>query len=198
MEKIYFAPPAGSPTSPAVPTQPIENARVFRAAQALARALLNQGRETNETSGRRAMCAKSNVLIVDDDEVVRLSHLRSLKSVSCAAEAVDGGEDALRLMETQKFDVVLLDLRMPGLDGMTVLRTIKQKWPESEVVVITGFPTLETAKEAVRLGASDYLAKPVGPVEVINATGAAITRKKWALHRMPETEEIRVGASAGF
>jgi DNA-binding NtrC family response regulator len=144
------------------------------------------------------MCAKSNVLIVDDDEVVRLSHLRSLKSVSCAAEAVDGGEDALRLMEMQKFDVVLLDLRMPGMDGMTVLRTIKQKWPASEVVVITGYPTLETAKEAVRLGASDYLAKPVGPVEVINATSAAITRKKWALHKMPETEEIGVGASAGF
>jgi len=144
------------------------------------------------------MCAKSNVLIVDDDEVVRLIHLRSLTSVSCAAEAVDDGEDALRLMATQKFDVVLLDLRMPGMDGMTVLRTIKQKWPESEVVVITGYPTLETAKEAVRLGASDYLAKPVGPVEVINATGAAITRKKWALHRMPETEEVGVGASAGF
>lgn len=144
------------------------------------------------------MCTKSNVLIVDDDEVVRLSHLRSLKSVSCAAEAVDDGEDALRLMERQSFDVVLLDLRMPGMDGMSVLKTIKQKWPESEVVVITGYATIETAKEAVRLGACDYLAKPVGPVEVINATGAAMTRKRWALHKMPEIEEIGVGASAGF
>jgi two-component system response regulator AtoC len=144
------------------------------------------------------MCAKSNVLIVDDDEAVRLSHLRSLKSVSCAAEAVDDGEDALRLMERQKFDVVLLDLRMPGMDGMSVLRAIKQRWPESEVVVITGYPTIETAKEAVRLGASDYLAKPVGPVEVINATGAAMNRKRWALQKMPEPKEIGHGASAGF
>ena len=144
------------------------------------------------------MCAKSNVLVVDDDAVVRLSHLRSLKSVSCDAEAVEGGEDALRMMERHPFDVILLDLRMPGMDGMSVLRTIKQRWPESEVVVITGYPTIETAKEAVRLGAYDYLAKPVGPVEVINATGAAIARKKWALHRMPESEEIGVGASAGF
>ncbi len=143
------------------------------------------------------MCAKSNVLVVDDDEVVRLSHLRSLKSVSCEAEAVEDGEDALRMMERHPFDVVLLDLRMPGMDGMSVLRAIKQKWPESEVVVITGYPTIETAKEAVRLGAYDYLAKPVGPVEVINATGGAITRKKWALHKMPANEQPGIGASAG-
>ena len=143
------------------------------------------------------MCAKSNVLVVDDDEVVRLSHLRSLKSVSCDAEAVEGGEDALRMMERHPFDVVLLDLRMPGMDGMAVLRTIKEKWPASEVVVITGYPTIETAKEAVRLGAYDYLAKPVGPVEVINATGGAITRKKWALHEMPANDEPGIGASAG-
>ena len=143
------------------------------------------------------MCAKSNVLVVDDDEVVRLSHLRSLKSVSCDAEAVEGGEDALRMMERHPFDVVLLDLRMPGMDGMAVLRTIKEKWPASEVVVITGYPTIETAKEAVRLGAYDYLAKPVGPVEVINATGGAMTRKKWALHEMPANDEPGIGASAG-
>jgi DNA-binding NtrC family response regulator len=142
------------------------------------------------------MCAKSNVLIVDDDEVVRLSHLRSLKSAYCDIEAVGDGEDALRVMEQQRFDVVLLDLRMPGMDGMSVLRAIKQKWPESEVVVITGYPTIETAKEAVRLGAYDYLAKPVGPVEVINATDGAITRKKWALHKMPVVEETGIGLSA--
>ncbi len=142
------------------------------------------------------MCAKSNVLVVDDDEVVRLSHLRSLKTVSCDVEAVEDGELALRLMERHPFDVVLLDLRMPGLDGMSVLRTIKQKWPESEVVVITGYPTIETAKEAVRLGAYDYLAKPVGPVEVVNATDGAMTRKKWALHKMPANEESGIGATA--
>ena len=143
------------------------------------------------------MFAKPNVLIVDDDEVVRLSHLRSLQSACCDIEAVGDGEDALRIMEQQSFDVVLLDLRMPGMDGMSVLRAIKQKWPESEVIVITGYPTLETAKEAVRLGAYDYLAKPVGPVEVINATDGAITRKKWALHKTPAVEEIGIGASAG-
>jgi DNA-binding NtrC family response regulator len=126
--------------------------------------------------------SKSNkVLVVDDDEVVRLSYQRSLQAANCNVESVLNGEDALQALERQSFDVVLLDLRMPGMDGMSVLKAIKQAWPESEVLVITGYPTVESAKEAVRLGAYDYLAKPVGPAEVINATSGAITQKKWAL-----------------
>ena len=125
---------------------------------------------------------KSKILVVDDDEVVRLSHLRSLAGANCDVKAVWDGTEALRAMTEHSFDVVLLDLRMPGLDGMAVLRTIKEKWPESEVVIITGYPSIETAKEAVRLGAYDYLAKPVGPAAVINAATGAVMRKKWALH----------------
>ena len=79
---------------------------------------------------------------------------------------------------------------------MQVLRTIKQRWPESEVVIITGYPTIETAKEAVRLGAYDYLAKPIGPVEVINATDGALTQKRWALRKTPANDDIGIGASA--
>src|SRR3974377_1366365 len=117
--------------------------------------------------------------------------------MSCNIALARDGEEALHTMEHNPFDVVLLDVRMPGIDGMSVLRTIKQKWPDSEVVGITGYPTMETAKEAVRLGAYHYLAKPGGPVEVINATGGAITRKKWALHNMPANDEPGIGASAG-
>ena len=128
------------------------------------------------------MWTKSNVLVVDDDEVVRRSHQRSLEGANRDVKAVWDGNEALRAMAEHPFDVVLLDLRMPGLDGMEVLRTIKEKWPESEVVIVTGYPTIETAKEAVRLGAYDYLAKPVGPDDIINAANGAVTRKKWAMH----------------
>jgi DNA-binding NtrC family response regulator len=129
------------------------------------------------------MDAKSKVLVVDDDEVVRLSHRRSLSGTHCNVEVAPNGTEALQAMEHDPFDVVLLDLRMPGLDGMTVLKTIKEQWPDCEVVVITGYPTLESAKEAIRLGAYGYLAKPVGPDEVINAAHGAMTQKKWALRR---------------
>jgi DNA-binding NtrC family response regulator len=123
------------------------------------------------------------VLVVDDEEVVRRSLLRSLEGARCDVEAVADGAEALRAMERNAFDLVMLDLRMPGMDGMTVLRTIKEKWPESEVVVITGYPSVESAKEAIRLGASDYLAKPVGPEEIINAACSAMLHKEWTLRR---------------
>lgn len=126
---------------------------------------------------------RRNVLVVDDEEVVRRSFSRSLEGVRCDVEAVPDGSEALRAMERDAFDLVMLDLRMPGMDGMTVLKTIKEKWPESEVVVVTGYPSIESAKEAIRLGASDYLAKPVGPEEVIKAACSAMLHKEWTLHR---------------
>jgi len=128
------------------------------------------------------MDTKSKILIVDDNEVVRQSFLRSLQSEQREIALAADGLATMRAMETQPFDVVLLDLRMPGMDGMAVLKTIKQRWPESEVVVITGYPSIETAIEAVRLGAFDYLSKPVGPDEVITVTDEATTQKRWRLH----------------
>lgn len=135
------------------------------------------------------MSATARILVVDDDEVVRLSHLRSLRDARCTVSAAEDGAGALSAMEREPADVVLLDLRMPGLDGISVLRQLKQRWPESEVVVITGYATLETAKEAVRLGAYDYLAKPLGPVEVINAATSALTHKRWAMHETADQDE---------
>lgn len=132
------------------------------------------------------MGEKTNILVVDDDEVVRLSHQRSLTGASCNVETVWDAEAAVRALEAKRFDVVLLDLRMPGIDGISLLRIIKQRWPEIEVMVITGYPSVDTVKEAVRLGASDYLAKPVGPVDLIAATTRVINQKKWALRREPD------------
>ena len=135
---------------------------------------------TNEVSN---MDSNTKILVVDDDEVVRLSYLRSLANTQWIVESTRDGNDALRAMEEKGFDVVLLDLRMPGKDGMEVLKAIKDKWPETEVVIITGYPSIETVKEAVRLGVCDYLAKPVGPDDVFNAANDAVMQKKWTLHR---------------
>jgi DNA-binding NtrC family response regulator len=131
------------------------------------------------------MSAQARVLVVDDDEIVRRSYQRSLATVRCDVEAVSSGEDALRAIEEHSYDVLLLDLRMPGMDGLSVLKAVKKVAPDSEVIVITGYPTVESAKEAVQLGATDYLAKPVGPAEVINATNAAMAHKLWALRKHP-------------
>ena len=140
------------------------------------------------------MNRKPDILIVDDEEIVRRSFSRILSGAECNVKTAWSGEEALRAMERHPYDVVLLDLRMPGIDGLAVLKSIKDRWPESEVVVITGFPSLETAKDSVRLGAYDYLAKPVGPEEVILATHRAVQSKHWALHREPPD---RIGRDSG-
>jgi two-component system response regulator HydG len=142
--------------------------------------LLNR-RQVDETQEVDKMNAKTKVLVVDDEEVVRRSYVRTLTGESCAVEVAWNGKEALLAMEQQPFDVVLLDQRMPEMDGMEVLKTIKEKWPESEVIMITGYPAIESAKQAVTLGAYDYLAKPVGPDEVINVANAAMLHKMWAL-----------------
>ena len=143
------------------------------------------------------MDEKTKILVVDDEEVVRLSHIRTLASVHCDVEVVKSGTEAISVMERRPIDVVLLDLRMPGMDGMAVLKAIKEKWPETEVVIITGYPSVETAKEAVRLGAFDYLAKPLGPDEVINVANGAMTQKKWALHRDRTESGAGTGSEGG-
>jgi DNA-binding NtrC family response regulator len=132
------------------------------------------------------MNAKATILVVDDEEIVRRSHIRVLSSMRCQVEAVTDGEQALKAMETQPYDVVLLDLRMPGMDGLSTLKALKARWPESEVIMITGYPSVDTAKEAIRLGACDYLAKPLTPGEVIEAANSAMEQKHWTLR--PESE----------
>jgi DNA-binding NtrC family response regulator len=127
------------------------------------------------------MNAKANILVIDDEEVVRRSLHRALGDERCNVELAGNGRVGLNAMGCKPFDVVLLDLRMPEMDGVEVLGAIKQRWPETEVIVITGYPELETAKQAMRLGAYDFLAKPVGPDEVVHAANQAIEHKRWAL-----------------
>jgi DNA-binding NtrC family response regulator len=128
------------------------------------------------------MTTQAKILIVDDEEVVRLSYMRILAATNCHVKAAWTWVQVAQAMQQEPFDVVLLDLRMPEMDGMKVLKALKRSWPESEVIIITGYPTLESAKEAVALGAYDYLTKPVGPDQVIDAANAAMLHKRWALH----------------
>jgi DNA-binding NtrC family response regulator len=130
------------------------------------------------------MTHKANILIVDDEQVVRLSHLRSLATADFDAAAAGSGAEALHLMDRYPFEVVFLDLRMPDIDGIAVLKTIKRKWPDCEVIIITGYPTIDTAKQAVRLGAYHYLVKPVSPDDVVKAANAALLHKHWALRTL--------------
>ncbi|HEY0857982.1 MAG TPA: response regulator [Albitalea sp.] len=135
------------------------------------------------------MQTPAKILIVDDEEVVRRSYARILEGTNCKVKAAWTWMQVSQLMQSDPYDLVLLDLRMPDMDGMKILKAIRQSWPESEVIIITGYPTLETAKEALTLGAYDYLTKPVGPDQILDAANGAIQHKMWALHTEPDEPE---------
>jgi len=100
------------------------------------------------------------VLVVDDEAVVRNGIRRALVGQGMEASLAANGEEGLNLMEHQAFDLVLLDIRMPDMDGMTALREIQSRHPGTRVIMITGYPTIDTAVECTKLGAQDYLVKP--------------------------------------
>jgi len=100
------------------------------------------------------------VLVVDDEVVVRTGIARVLASQGLDVRTAADGEEALRMMEEQSFSVVFLDIKMPRLDGFSVLKHIRAVYPKTIVVMVTGYPTIDSAIECLKLGAVDYLVKP--------------------------------------
>lgn len=100
------------------------------------------------------------LLVVDDDSVVRTGIARVLSRQNLAVRTAADGSQALERLAEQPAAIVLLDIKMPGLDGMAVLRHIRQDYPHTKVIMITGYPDIEGAVECMKLGAVDYLVKP--------------------------------------
>lgn len=117
-----------------------------------------------------------NILVVDDDEGYLKMTERQLTSVGHTVQTASNGMEALALLEHQDFDVILLDLRMPEMDGLQFLETLKQKNHHEEVIVITGFGAIETAIKATKLGALDYLQKPVDMDVLLNMVRGVLER----------------------
>ncbi|MDY6973351.1 MAG: sigma-54 dependent transcriptional regulator [Thermodesulfobacteriota bacterium] len=100
------------------------------------------------------------VLVVDDEPVVRNGISRALNNRGMETKLAANGQEALEFLEHEPFDLVLLDIRMPDMDGITVLKLIRAKHPETDVIMITGYPTIDSAVHCIKLGAIDYLVKP--------------------------------------
>jgi two-component system response regulator AtoC len=103
---------------------------------------------------------KPRVLVVDDEEVVRAGISRVLESQGLSIHTAADGSEALERMAEYPVDIVLLDIKMPGLDGIDVLRHIRATYPDTVVIMITGHPTIQSAIECTKLGAINYLVKP--------------------------------------
>jgi len=100
------------------------------------------------------------ILVVDDELFVRELLLEFLSSEGYEVSLADSGEKAVILMQSKPADVVLVDLKMPGIDGIETLRQIKKTAPDALAIVMTGYPTIDSSIEALRCGAYDYVVKP--------------------------------------
>lgn len=107
------------------------------------------------------MTRNAHILVVEDEVNIRSALVTMLEKLGHEVQGAGTAEEALPLLEHAKMDLVMTDLRMPGLGGMEFLRRMKEKWPETEAIVMTAFGSIGTAVEAMRLGAYDYLTKPI-------------------------------------
>jgi F420-non-reducing hydrogenase iron-sulfur subunit len=118
------------------------------------------------------------ILVIDDEEVVGKSCDRILSPVGYQVEYVTSPKEGLEKVESEAYDLVLLDLRMPEMDGVEVLNKIKEKRPEVEVVIITAYSSVDTAVETLKTGARDYVPKPFTPEELKEVVKNALETEK--------------------
>ncbi|MEK7798499.1 MAG: response regulator, partial [Acidobacteriota bacterium] len=119
---------------------------------------------------------KEKILVVDDDEGVRQVLGQSLQEAGYRVSSAESGEKAVAAAHEEAFDLVILDMVLPRVDGMEVLREITAAKPELPVVMITGYASVETAIKAMKMGAVDYIVKPFRMEEVELVVGKALER----------------------
>ena len=137
------------------------------------------------------MGSQANILVVDDEESMRDSCQQALSQDGTRVEAAEDGLTGLAMLEKDSFDLVILDLKMPGMSGMEVLKKIKEEDPEVVVVVITGYATVESAVEAMKEGAYDYIPKPFTPDSLRMIVERALEKRKLSLENVLLRTELR-------
>jgi len=121
---------------------------------------------------------KGRILVVDDEEIVIQSCLRVLSGGGFQVDAVRDGLEALRAVDENGYDVLILDIKMPKMNGMEVLQRVKEAHPDIDLIMITGLHEIETAVQAMKLGAFDYLPKPFEPEELELVVARAFERRQ--------------------
>ena len=127
-------------------------------------------------SGGTRAATKRRILVLDDEHSIRVVLKSILEGEGYSVLDTDDGREALDMMAAQSVDLIIQDLRMPKMDGLTFLKSVKQKFPDVPSIVLTAFGTLETAVEAMRLGAYTHMPKPFDTVEMREMVARALER----------------------
>jgi DNA-binding NtrC family response regulator len=127
------------------------------------------------------------ILVVDDEKNIRMTLTQALEDVGLPVDTAVNGEEALAKIEETEYRLILLDLKMPGIDGLEVLRRISRDRPEVKFIIITAHGTVESAVEAMKLGAVDFLQKPFNPNDI-----------RELVHRVLDRENIDEQKAAAY
>jgi DNA-binding NtrC family response regulator len=130
------------------------------------------------------------ILVVDDEEIVVKSCLRILGGSEYEVEAVRGGFEALEKIDEHYYDILVLDIMMPKMDGLEVLQRVKESHPDIDVIMVTGLSQIETAVRAMKLGALDYLHKPFDPDELKLVVDRAFERRRLLRENLDLKSEV--------
>ena len=125
---------------------------------------------------------KSNILVVDDEPVARQSLSDILKLEGYLVTSAPNGQAAVEYVRTHPVDLMIVDLRMPGMDGLEVVQVLNQIAPDTEVILLTAYGSTETAIQALRLRIHDYLLKPASTAQIIASVKKALTRRSTKSH----------------
>lgn len=136
------------------------------------------------------MTAEKKLLVIDDEPVIREGVRRILESESYHVETFSSGQAALERIKQEEFDLVITDLKMPGMSGMEVLKAIKEIQPDLPVIFITGYSSVDSAVEVMKLGAVDYIAKPFTPEEMLSTVKLALEQRVVALEDLYLRKEL--------
>ena len=120
-------------------------------------------------SGKQPLVERLVVVVVDDDDIFRQRLCRALRDRGCESHDADTREEVLRLADATSPDLVLLDLKMPGLNGLDLISEIKRLDSTIAIIILTGYGSIATAMQALKLGADHYLAKPVDAEQILSA-----------------------------
>jgi DNA-binding NtrC family response regulator len=136
------------------------------------------------------MVENKSILVVDDEKNIRTTLQQVLEASGYAVTTAVNGEDCLAKLSETGFDMVLLDMKLPGIDGIEVLREVRRKGYDVPVAMITAYGTIESAVEAMKLGAVDYLRKPFSPEQIRELVGKILARPNLKEEEMQTYEQV--------
>ena len=135
---------------------------------------------------------KSSILVVDDEPVTRKSLTDILRLEGYNVASVANGQAAVEYVRTHHVELVIVDLRMPGMDGLEVVQVVNQLSPDTEVILLTAFGSTETAIQALRLRIHDYLQKPAPPTQIVASVKKGLIRRETRLQSLSSGESTDV------